>query len=195
MRSDTQRNRALLVRAASELFEASADPVNMSTIARKAQVSPATAYRHFASVEDVLAAYRHDVSCRLRDYSRERQDHESGLALLDAVCRHWVSLVLVHGHAMVQMRSRRGYLDRLRAGTDYLTVQAEALHRPLQETTAELDLVDLGDEAVFLWNALFDPRDILDLVGTVGLTEQQTATRLISTLCAALVGWAESKDG
>ncbi|MFI0777409.1 hypothetical protein [Streptomyces sp. NPDC021212] len=49
--------------------------------------------------------------------------------------RHSVSLVLEHGGAMTQMRLHRGYLERLRENTGYLTPQAEALAEPLRQTT------------------------------------------------------------
>lgn len=192
LRSDTERNRRSLIQAAARLFEDSSDPVNMSDIAKQAQVSPATAYRQFASVEEILSAFRFEVGCKLRDFSHEQTT--SGLERVEAVSRHWVSLVLENGAAMVPMRSRRGYLERLREGTDYLMPQAEALSDPLREATKELGLPDLGDEALFLWNLLFDPREILDLVNTVGLTEDQVGTQLMSALRGVLAGWAETRS-
>ncbi|MFG2129290.1 hypothetical protein ACGFNV_16020 [Streptomyces sp. NPDC048751] len=94
---------------------------------------------------------------------------------------------------MAQMRSHRGYLERLREGTGYLTPQAEALSEPLRQTAEELGVPDLGDEALYLWNALFDPRDILDLIKS-GRTEDEAVTRLVSALRGALVGWAEAGE-
>jgi hypothetical protein len=73
----------------------------------------------------------------------------------------------------------------------HLTPQAEALTEPLRQTTEELGLPDLGDEALYLWNALFDPRDILDLIKS-GRTEDEAATRLVTALRGALIGWAEA---
>jgi hypothetical protein len=89
------------------------------------------------------------------------------------------------------MRSHRGYLERLREGTGYLTPQAEALAEPLRQTAEDLGLGDLGDEALYLWNALFDPRDILDLIKS-GRTEDEAATRLVAALRGALIGWSTS---
>jgi hypothetical protein len=48
---------------------------------------------------------------------------------------------------------------------------------------------------LFLWNILFDPREILDLINTVGLTKQQASERLVAALCGALKGWDEDKSG
>jgi AcrR family transcriptional regulator len=192
MRSDTARNRRALVRAAGRLFAATTDPVTMADIAREAEVSTATAYRQFASVEAVLSAFRYSVGLELREYADTLTG--PGTERLLAVSRRWVDLVVEHGRAMVGHRSPRGYLERLRAGVDYLTVQADALAEPLAETAAQLGLPVLGDEALFLWNVLFDPREILDLVDTVGLSPPQTAERLTATLRGALVGWAEQRD-
>ncbi|WP_336853469.1 hypothetical protein [Sinomonas albida] len=55
--------------------------------------------------------------------------------------------------------------------------QADALERPLREAIEELGLPAIGDEAIFLWNILFDPREILDVVNTVGLSEKDAAAR------------------
>ncbi|MCX5240256.1 TetR/AcrR family transcriptional regulator [Streptomyces prunicolor] len=193
MRSDTERNRKYLIKAAALLFENSPTPVSLAEIAKQAEVSTATAYRHFSSVEDILHAFRAQVGSELRDFSAQQTTR--GVARLETVSRYWVSLVIEHGGAMAQMRSHRGYLERLRENTGYLTPQAEALAEPLRQTTEELGLVDLGDEALFLWNALFDPRDILDLIKS-GHTEDEAATRLVGALRGALIGWsAAAADG
>jgi AcrR family transcriptional regulator len=189
MRSDTARNRRALIAAAGRLFAKTTDPVTMSDIAQEAQVSTATAYRQFASVDEVLSAFRYSVGLELRDYAATVTG--SGYERLHAISRHWVDLVVEHGRAMVGRRSPQGYLERLRAGVEYLTVQADALADPLAETIAELKLPALGDEALFLWNILFDPREILDLVDTVRLSPSQAADRLTATLRGALIGWAE----
>jgi AcrR family transcriptional regulator len=192
MRSDTQRNRRQLVKAAGQLFAARRGTVSMSEVARQAEISSATAYRHFASVEDILAEYRFGVGEKLRDFSLKQES--SGVELLTAVSRKWVDLVTRHGGAMLYTRSGEGYLARLRSGAFYLRVQADALERPLREACDELGLPDLGDEAMFLWNILFDPREILDLINTVGLTKEQATGRLISALKGALAGWSEDRS-
>lgn len=163
----------------------------MTDIAKQAEISTATAYRHFASVEDVLAEYRFGVGEKLRDFSLKQDS--SGVALLEVVSRKWVDLVVRHGGAMLYTRSGEGYLARLRQGTYYLTVQADALDRPLRETCEELGLEPLGDEALFLWNILFDPREILDLINTVGLTKDQASRRLVAALKGAMTGWSEDR--
>lgn len=163
----------------------------MTDVAKQAEISTATAYRHFASVEEVLAEYRFGVGEKLRDFSLKQES--SGVALLEVVSRKWIELVVRHGGAMLYTRSGEGYLARLRQGTFYLTVQADALERPLRETCEELGLEPLGDEALFLWNILFDPREILDLINTVGLTKDQASGRLVAALKGAMMGWSEDR--
>lgn len=191
MRSDTQRNRRQLIKAAGQLYAARRGTVSMTDVAKQAEISTATAYRHFASVEDVLAEYRFGVGEKLRDFSLKQES--SGVELLEAVSRKWVELVVRHGGAMLYTRSGEGYLARLRNGTFYLTVQADALERPLRETCEELGFESLGDEAMFLWNILFDPREILDLINTVGLTKDQASHRLVAALKGAMSGWSEDR--
>jgi len=187
VRSDTERNRRRLVKAAAFLASRHGTAVKMADVAERAEVAAATAYRHFGSVEDILAEYRFDVGLRLLKFSQKAES--LGVALLADVSAEWVRLVVKHGRAMVHTRSDEGYLARLRSGAHYLTVQAEALTRPIAEAATELGLANPGDEGHFLWNILFDPREIFDLLDTVGLTEAQVSRRLVAAYCGSLRGW------
>lgn len=192
MRSDTERNRKRLIKSAAFLVSRHGASVKMVDVAERAEVAPATAYRHFGSVDEILAEYRFDVGLRLLEFSRKSE--LNGLALLTAVSREWVRLVVKHGGAMVHTRSDIGYLERLRSGARYLTVQADALQRPIAEAAAELGLENPGDEGMFLWNILFDPREVFDLLRTVGLSESQIAARLVGAFCGAITGWERAQN-
>lgn len=159
----------------------------MADIAERAQVSTATAYRHFGSVDEILSEFRYRAGLRLLEFSRAQQS--TGLQLLQAVSLHWVRLVVKQGLAMVHTRSQEGYLMRLRDGARYLTVQADALARPIAEASDELGVDDPGDQGLFLWNILFDPREILDLMTAVGLDEDEVGRRLVAAFCGALGAW------
>lgn len=187
LRMDTQRNRTLLVSAAGRLFGAGT-AATMAEVAAVAGISTATAYRHFASVDEVLAAYRFEVGRELLEFSQAQE--AVGLELLHLICGKWVELVVRHGGSMIHTRSAEGYLARMREGAYYLTVQAEALRRPLEEAAQELGAEGLGDEALFLWNVFFDPREIFDLIHSVGLTAEQASERLTRTYTGALKGWS-----
>lgn len=191
MRSDTERNRRRLIRAAAYLVSRRGADVKMVDVAERAEVATATAYRHFSSVNEVLAEFRFDVGLQLRDFSQKQDTH--GVELLAAVSREWVRLVVKHGGAMVATRSGEGYLARLRSGARYLTVQADALEGPIREAAADAGIPDPGDEGMFLWNILFDPREIFDLLKTVGLTEDVAAQRLVDAFMGALRGWMLGK--
>ena len=191
MRTDTERNRRRLIKAAAYLVARRGSSVRMADVAERAEVSTATAYRHFGSVDEILEQFRFDVGQRLLDFSTKT--NERGLERLKLVCGYWVRLVVKHGGAMVQTRSEHGYLERLRGATPYLTVQANALLPAIADAAFELGMDDPGDEALFLWNMMFDPREIFDLLRTVGLTEEQALGRLFAAFCGALVEWASNK--
>ncbi|WP_159573866.1 TetR/AcrR family transcriptional regulator [Curtobacterium sp. 18060] len=188
MRSDTERNRARIIKAASRLAAKHGNSIRMQDVAAKAEVSTATAYRHFGSVDEALAEFRFGVGETLREFSLARD--ERGVELLEVVSRRWIELVMKHGRAMVHTRSDQGYLKRLRADAPYLTVQADALERPIREAVAEAGIPDPGDLGLFFWNSMFDPREIFDLHETVGIPSEQIAPRLVRALLGALRGWA-----
>lgn len=188
MRSDTERNRRALLAVAEDLFARGEDDVTLSRVAKEANVAPASAYRYFGSLEGLVTAFRVEVNRELAAFSDGCA--EEGVDLLATVCRKWVELIADHGHAMAQVRSREGYLARLRTSAPDITSQADALRRPLRAACAALGLPDLGDEAVHFWNTLYDPRDVLDLHTTLGLSFDEIASRLFPVLCAALTAWS-----
>ncbi|KMS73384.1 hypothetical protein ACM01_19305 [Streptomyces viridochromogenes] len=194
MRRDQQLNNAKLIQAAAELFERSEQPISLADIARQADVSVATAYRHFESADEALSAYRRDIGGKFRDYSLQQPSR--GLALLESVSGYWVDLILAEGAALVHRRSPEGFLARYKADEPYLEGQAEALARPIRELVVILgvsELAGVDDEAAFLWNVLFDPREIFDLRDTLGLPPAQITHRLVSAFRGALLGWATAQ--
>src|ERR671936_2654335 len=61
-RADARRNRAKLLRAATEAFATDGQDVALETIAARAGVGIGTLYRHFPNREAlVVAAYQHEV--------------------------------------------------------------------------------------------------------------------------------------
>ena len=191
VRSDSKRNRVALLQSAGELVRASGASVTMNSIAEHAGLSVGTAYRHFPSLESVFEAYMFEVAQELRTCSLGLQI--PGPELLPRVAREWVELCLIHGPATVHMRSRRGYLERLHEGADYLLALRDALIRPilLFAESRGLILSREGEErALFLWNILFDPREILDLQAQLGLSAAQSTEQLVAAFDGALTRWA-----
>ncbi|ADW68386.1 TetR/AcrR family transcriptional regulator [Granulicella tundricola] len=55
-RADAQRNRALILDVAREVFTRSGGNASMDEIARSARIGPGTLYRHFPTRDDLLSA-------------------------------------------------------------------------------------------------------------------------------------------
>lgn len=190
LRKDAARNRQKLLDAAGELLRTAPKEASMPRIAKVAGVSTATAYRFFPSQEDLLNAYLHGVILRLRDFSHDCSS--TGPALFDLVVEEWVRLLHDYGPAMVQLRSRTGLLARLHEGDPVISSVRDAWERPIRAVMRNMQVPDAQfDIALFLYNVLFDPREILDLL-QLGIPETEIRHRLVAAYKGALQGWARS---
>ncbi|WP_199821285.1 TetR/AcrR family transcriptional regulator [Streptomyces sp. NRRL B-3229] len=188
MRSDAQRNRKRLLEATGEMLRTDPENVSVPVIAKRAGLSTATAYRYFPSLDELLNTYLHDVIVELRDYSHDCP--KTGSSLFKDVVHEWGRLLSVYGTAMIQLRAREGFLERLRAGDKVISTVRDAWERPIRSIMRKLDVPDEQfDYALFLYNIVFDPREVLDLVGQ-GFAVDDALDRLIATYYGALRGWA-----
>jgi AcrR family transcriptional regulator len=163
----------------------------MQLIARAASLSQATAYRHFPSVEALVLAYYEDVITSLVEHGE--QSRKTGKALFEHQVAHWVELQGMHGPVIVRFWSQRGFLERLRSSDATTALSCRAWDRALRGVLVELELPDpLLPVGRFLHNALFDPREILDLSKAAGLPDDQVVRRLSDAFYGALSGWARS---
>ena len=161
----------------------------MQSIARRAALSQATAYRHFPSVEALVVAYHEEVMTSLVDHGERSRKTGKDLFEHQAAC--WVKLQKVHGPVIVRSASQRGFLERLRGAEITATLSGSAWDPALKGVLTDLGLPDsLLDVARFLHDALFDPREILDLTKTAGLPDEQVVRRLSDAFYGALTGWA-----
>lgn len=162
----------------------------MPAIAGRAGLSVPTAYRYYSALDDLLNAYLHRVIVELRDYSHDCP--KTGPALFEEVAGEWARLLESYGAAMVQLRSRSGFLARLRGNDPVISTVREAWERPVRSVMRHLEIPDEHFEhALFLCNIMFDPREILDLVDT-GLTRDEALLHLEHAYFQALVGWANA---
>ncbi|WP_233520053.1 TetR family transcriptional regulator [Prauserella sp. PE36] len=162
--------------------------LTMQAIATRAEIGPATAYRYYSTIEDVLAAYSLGVVGELIEYSEECA--LKGRLLFEAVLGKWLELLEEHGAALTQLRSRRGYLERLHAGADTIVATERAWRRPVSSLLDELGLpTDQLEYALFLSNIIFDPREIGDLRKEAKLSQSEIAARLTASYIGALRGW------
>jgi AcrR family transcriptional regulator len=189
LRSDTRRNRRRLLEAVAQIAREAPDQLTMKDVATRAEIGQATAYRYYATMDDVLAAYVLGVVEELRDFSASCG--AAGRPLFDAVVDRWVDLLAEHGPVMVQLRSRRGFLERLHDGNETIGAVREAWSRPVEGLLADLGLpAQMLEHALFLHNMMYDPREIHDLLQETGMARREVITRLTEAYLGALRGWA-----
>jgi AcrR family transcriptional regulator len=187
LRRDAAANRQRLLDAAGEILRTRPERASMPSIAKLAGVGTATAYRFFPTLEVLLNSYLHGVVVQLRDYSHDRPT--TGPKLFDDVLAEWLRLLGIYGPAMVQLRSRRGLLERLHARDPVVTTLRDAWERPIRAVMRNERIPDHHFEAaLLLYNALFDPREVLDLLRT-GMSQDELKARLTSAYKAAIRGW------
>lgn len=187
-RRDAVRNRQRLLDAVGEALKAEPETLSIQAVADRAGLSVATAYRYFPSLDDLLASYMRTVVVELRDYSHDCP--RTGTALFEDVAAHWAGQLRAHGLAMAQLRSRRGFLDRLLSNDELTGIVRDAWERPIRGVLRQLGIPDrYFNHALFLYNVLFDPREVLDLVDT-GLEEKEAVSRLVAAYYGAVRGWA-----
>lgn len=185
LRSDTRRTRARLLHAAGELLAAEAS-FTLSDVATAAGVSTATAYRHFESADHVAFAFvagflddveHRIVSAALTDEPEQRM-HE--------LCRIWVETVLDWGPALAYLRSPEGFLARRARREPEVTRSLRhiepALHALLPSGASASDL----SYAVAVWNALADPREVLDQRAMLRWSARRITDHLHSAVLAAV---------
>ncbi|WP_035857926.1 TetR/AcrR family transcriptional regulator [Cryptosporangium arvum] len=191
LRSDTRRNRRRLLEAVGELAREAPDELTMQAVASRAEIGPATAYRYFSSLEEVLAAYVLSVVEQLNEFTATST--AQGRPLFDAVVNKWVDLLSEHGPALVQLRSRRGYLERLHDGNPIIALMRDAWAGPVRGLLDDIGLPDdMLEYALFLNNMIFDPREVLDLLRHGHLSRREVVTRLTEAYCGALRGWVRA---
>src|SRR5262249_27191364 len=136
MRSDARRSRDAIFAAVAALLAEQGPGFTLTDAARRAEVSTATAYRHFASTDEAIAAY-YEHLCAGLIKSLEAigsGDGDAGAeAEIRAICLEWATQAADWGPAAVYVRDPRGFLDRLDAGDSFITAMyrrlADALRR------------------------------------------------------------------
>ena len=161
-RKDAVRNRRKILKAAGEILRDDPKNASIQLIAERADVSAATVYRYFSSVDALMDTYLYDVEVQLRDYSHDCT--LTGRALFDDVLSERGRLVETYGHAMALLRSREGFLARMRRSDQLIQTVRDAWERPIRALMRSKGIDDRHfDHALFLFNIIFDPREILDL--------------------------------
>ena len=189
-RRDGRLSRRRLLDAAGRLLTAEAR-FTLADVAAEAGVATATAYRHFRSADDVsqafIAGFVDDVEERVgaRAGALSRNPEERLLEL----CRIWVDAVLEWGPALTHLRSPEGFLARRARGEPEMTRSLRHVEPTLADMLARATgRAPAGEElayALALWNALADPREVLDQHGALGWSAARIAGRLHGSVVAA----------
>lgn len=165
VRTDVQRNRKALLRAAGELFNENGESPTMAEIARRSNLSLTTVYRHFRTIAEVNDAYVLDVLEEVLEFSESLQLR--GPDRFEHIMRVWVTHVQNHGPALVVTRTPEGFLSRLARGDTLVGIIKRTWGTAISDLMRELDVdASLFAPALGLWNAMFDSREILDLLRT-----------------------------
>lgn len=152
----THRN--LIAAVQRWVAEHGAAPDRLAQVAEAAGVSTATAYRHFASVDDVIAAFVLDLPTRAVELFDQRGGRAGdSYQVFDRWNRAWVDSCLEHGPLAVHLRSPIGFLERRELGDPIIAFACEQIE-PLLEPLGGDPLLML-----FVWNITSDPREVLDL--------------------------------
>lgn len=189
-RSDALRNRRAILRAAGDVIKVDPRSLTIPTVAERAGVSVTTVYRHYPSAETLLNSYMIEVDTQIRDFSHDC--NTAGPELFDDVLREWGTIIEVYGPGLVQLRSRRGFLERLHDGDKAMQMVREAWERPLRRVLrAEGIEDDYFEGALFLFNMMFDPRELLDLRARE-LSLEQVLAIMKDAYLGALRGWHQT---
>jgi AcrR family transcriptional regulator len=160
-RSDARRTRGRLLQAAGELLAAEA-PFTLADVAAAAGVSTATAYRHFESADHVAFAFVAGFLDDVEERTVAAALPDEPAARMYELCRIWVETVLDWGPALAHLRSPEGFLTRRARREPEVTRSLRHLEPALRALLpAGASSTDLA-YAVAVWNALADPREVLE---------------------------------
>lgn len=187
MRADALRNRERVLQAARAAFAEDGASASLTRIAQRAQVGTGTLYRHFPSLQDLLAAIIGSDVDALRVRGQALLEHSSpGQAL-----RIWLRCVAVHATAM------RGLVATQMAAqhTDGPRTALAACHDTIRDTTAALLTRAQQHHAA---PAGADASDLLMLINATAWASQQAPgdenlldrlLALIASSCCLRTAW------
>ncbi len=150
VRKDVARNRALLLRAADEVFAARGVDATLDEIAKHAGVGVATAYRHFENKQALLEALFEDRMNRVLDLLRHTEQIDDPREALE----HFLYGVGEMQAADRGLRESLGADHGVRKAEeirDQLEPHVERLIRQAQEAGVVRPEFELTDVPVLLW--------------------------------------------
>jgi len=135
-----------------------APPERLADVARLAGVSTATAYRHFASVDDAIRAFVLQLPVRAAElFSDSAISDPEPVEEFAAWNLAWVQACEEHGELAVHLRSSQGFLQRRNAGEPVIAFACAQIEPLLERLAGDTTMM------LFMWNVTSDPREVLDL--------------------------------
>lgn len=181
-RRDSQATRRRLVDGIGTFAaEHGRSPTRLADVAAHVGVSTATAYRYFASIDDLANAHLARLpESAVSRFRRAGTGSTEPADVLHAWNRAWVTACLEFAPTTVPLRSALGFLHRWRAGDPLVTYVCDQVV-PLLEAVG-------GDAEVGLavWNVVSDPREVIDLRTTLGWSADRIARHVTRLTMAAL---------
>jgi len=173
-RADGERNRARLIAAAKHAFAEGGAAVSLEQIAREADVSIATLYRHFPTRDELISAvYQQEVTTLIEAADQLMTEREPAAAL-----REWLMLFVEFLDAKHGMAAA---MDTLIGGPE--TLYSRTPHRldfPIKALVA-------GGVATGVFRDDFEPHDLLRALAGVAHVRpnknwKQSAIRMVDIL-------------
>nr|WP_277603969.1 TetR/AcrR family transcriptional regulator [Agrococcus sp. ARC_14] len=170
-------------------MEESPEEATMPTVAERAGLSLATAYRYFPTLDQLHRRFM--LSVVERAHATTSTYEERGRALFERILDHWIDVIEVYGPAMVLVRSREGFLTRFSEGEGQAMALDGMWGRAIRDLMAE---AGVGEEryplALALYNTLLNSREILDLRAGGRMEKPELVAHLSRVYRAALGGLA-----
>lgn len=186
-RSDSVRTRQRLLEAAEKLLRVDGVGFSMPDVARAAEVSITSVYRHFENVTDLCNAYHASRISELSGVFETARSDLRGFALYQRVCHEWVDHSSEWAASVVHIRSPQGFLVRVRDGepvtSQLFNVLASVVEMLIDDGVIPPQNTEL---AILTWITLFDERVLLDLELTLGWSSDMIADHLAQRVLAAL---------
>jgi len=170
-RADSRITRDRLIEAVGDWVATSgAAPARLADLADVSGLSIATAYRHFASIDDAVRAYvvRLPEQAAVR-FAKADRAQLSAVERFHRWNRAWVRASLDQGDVAVHLRSPRGFLERRAEREPTVAFVCDRVE-PLLDALVD-DLVP----ALVVWNAVSDPREVLDLHNALHWSPERVA--------------------
>lgn len=193
-RVDSRATRRRLLAGLRRLLDHGHPDVTLQTVAEEAGVSTATAYRYFGSAKEAVLAYILEFPDQVAVVFAERERGERGLARVALWCQTWIELIDEGwGPSLVHVRSPDGFLARRAHGEAVISAVCRHVEPLMRDALEDLGMSrDSLDVALFLWNAIYDPREILDLRRTLRWTRARIEQALWGMFLGSLRGYTSA---